>query len=303
MGPSLRVDLSVSKGLNGDPFGRPSRLDRLDSFEFHDIEPCLMKSLTLAGASALLLISPLGAGDAMATAPEPVISPSPQSDWELTLGLYAWGAGLDGTLGAAGVTAPVDISFSDILDTLDMTAMGAVELRKDRWGFQLEGLYLRNSLKGTAFLPVTNRPVAAKLTAKTTRLQPVLTYRLVENEHTTVDLLAGATYYNISNEIRVFGPRAVRGGKAADDWFDPVVGVRVNQRIAERWSLQGRADIGGFGVNSDLVWQALGLVGYDLTPSATLFGGWRHAAVDYSNGGFVYDAASSGPIIGVALTW
>lgn len=262
-----------------------------------------MKTLIPATASALLLISPASAGDATAPSPEPVIEPSTAGDWELNLGLYAWGAGLDGTIGAAGYTAPVDISFSDILDTLDMTMMGSIELRKDRWGFQLEGLHLQNSVKGSTLVPVTNISVAAKLTAKTTRLQPVLTYRLVENEQTTLDLLAGATYYNISNKIQVFGPLGGRGGKASDDWFDPVIGVRLDQQLAERWVLRARGDIGGFGVNSDLVWQAMALIGYELTPSATLFGGWRHAAVDYSNGGFVYDAASSGPIIGLGLTW
>ena len=64
-----------------------------------------------------------------------------------------------------------------------------------------------------------------------------------------------------------------------------------------------RGDVGGFGVSSDIVWQALGLVGYNFTDSTIGYFGYRHAAVDYQNGGFIYDAATSGPIFGLAIVW
>lgn len=251
---------------------------------------------------AMLLSLPATAGTtAMPAGPEPVMTTTTDAGWEFTLGLYGWGAGLDGTLGVAGFTAPVDLSFSDILDTLDMTVMGAAELRRGNWLFQLEGLYLRNSVKGViATRPLLPSPTA-KLTAETTRLEAVAGYRIVENGTTTVDLLAGAVYYDITNTLNFYGPFAVRGVTAGDEWIDPVVGVRVNQRLGDRWSGQLRAEVGGFGVNADLVWQAIALLGYDFTESSTGFIGWRHAAVDYRNGGFIYDVYNTGPILGLAL--
>ena len=43
--------------------------------------------------------------------------------------------------------------------------------------------------------------------------------------------------------------------------------------------------------------------GYNISESFLIFGGYRHTAVDYQNGGFVYDAAASGPILGLTIQW
>ncbi|MCB1134426.1 MAG: hypothetical protein KDN05_25145, partial [Verrucomicrobiae bacterium] len=52
-------------------------------------------SLVLASGSAF-------AGTTVSTAPEPMMTTSTDSGWQFTAGLYAWMAGLDGTIGAAG---------------------------------------------------------------------------------------------------------------------------------------------------------------------------------------------------------
>ena len=176
-----------------------------------------------AAAGTTALDPSSGASGMTSTADEP---------WQFTLGLYGWAAGLDGTLGAAGYAAPVKLSFSDILDTLDMSAMGVGELRKGNWMFQFEGLYLRNSVKDViATTPVLRIPITAKLTAETTRLEAVVGYRLLDNGTTTLDLLAGAVYYDISNTLNFYGPRAVRGLESGDAWIDPVIGLRLHQRL------------------------------------------------------------------------
>lgn len=240
---------------------------------------------------------------AIPAGPEPVVTTTTGDGWQLTLGLYGWGAGLEGDLGVAGFTAPVDLSFSDILDTLDMTAMGMVEVRKGPWLVQLEGLYLRNSATLTAYTPIRNTPVQAKLTAQTTRLELVGGYRIIDTDRTRLDLLAGCVFYDVDNELRLIGRRVLGSAGAGEGWFDPIVGVRFNQRLGGPWSAQLRGDVGGFGVSADLVWQAVALLGYDLGESSTLFVGYRHAAVDYRKGNFLYDAASGGPILGLGLSF
>jgi hypothetical protein len=253
-------------------------------------------------ATALLIgTSALAGTTAIPSSPADTVMTTTAGDWEITLGLYGWGAGLEGDIGAAGFVAPIDIDFSDILDSLDMAAMGKVEARKNRWIFQLEGLYLRNSVTGLSSTLLGNVR-NTKVTAETTRLQPVIGYRLVDNGCTQVDVLAGAVYYNISNELSFIGPRVQATVDSKDDWVDPIIGLRLTQRLGERWNLQMRGDVGG-GVNADLVWQAVGMVSFDMTESTTLFFGYRHAAVDYQNGGFLYDVASSGPLIGLGINW
>lgn len=222
--------------------------------------------------------------------------------WDVTFGLYAWTAGLDGDIGAGGRVVPVDLSFSDILDTLDMTAMGMVEIGRGRWWFQFEGMYLKNSDGGSAAMR-TGATAAAKVVSETTRLEPVFGYRVFGNESTGFDLLAGAVYYDISNEIVLHLPRRSIAAESRRDWLDPIVGMRVRHRFAERWSLLARGDIGGFGVSADLAWQLNALVGYDINGRATAYAGYRHAAVDYRSGGFAYDAAASGPILGLGIAF
>ncbi|MFK7852052.1 MAG: hypothetical protein AB8D78_13840 [Akkermansiaceae bacterium] len=264
-----------------------------------------MKTTSILSFSASLLLAlPAVAGTTIQPAgPSAVMTTTTEGGLEITLGLYAWGAGVDGDTGFGGFVAPVDISFSDILSSLDMTAMGMLELRKGPWMFQLEGLYLKNSIESQPFTTAGGGPFTAELVARTTRVQPMIGYRVVENESTKVDLLAGAVYYDISNQLSFRGvgaPPRVSGG---DDWIDPMVGVRVVQRVSERVIFSGRADIGGFGVNSDLAWQLVGMFGYELKDSINLFAGWRHAAVDYDKNGFTYDVANSGPILGATFTW
>ena len=82
-----------------------------------------------------------------------------------------------------------------------------------------------------------------------------------------------------------------------------MAGLRYSHFFNDRWSAVLRGEIGGFGVNADLVWQAVGTVGYRINDMATAYLGCRHAAVDYQNGGFTYDVASSGPVLGVTFNW
>ncbi|MGB6221777.1 hypothetical protein [Haloferula sp.] len=263
-----------------------------------------MKSTSiLTFAASLLVAGQLFAGTTVVNSgASPTVTTTTDNDWYFTLGVYSWGAGLNGDIGAGGFTAPVDISFSEILDTLDMTAMGLIEFGKGRWFFQFEGLYLQNGARGLSSGPGGIVQVSSKLTARTTRLTPVIGYRIVDNECTKFDILAGGTYYDISNELQIFDRRYLKV-KSAEQWMDPMVGFRLNQRLSERWHFQARADVGGFGAASKISWQALGLFGYDITDSTALFAGYRHTAVDFQKGGFLYDVSSSGPILGLTVTW
>jgi opacity protein-like surface antigen len=77
--------------------------------------------------------------------------------------------------------------------------------------------------------------------------------------------------------------------------------VRVQHPIAERWTLTGYADIGGFGVGSDFTWQLA--AGIDYVFSKVFVGkfGYRYMAVDYDKDGFRYDMANSGLYLGVGI--
>lgn len=58
------------------------------------------------------------------------------------------------------------------------------------------------------------------------------------------------------------------------------------------------ADVGGFGVGSDLTWQLFGGVTYRFNQTVSAALGYRHLDVDYEKDSFVWNVSFSGPVIG-----
>ncbi len=83
--------------------------------------------------------------------------------------------------------------------------------------------------------------------------------------------------------------------KSADkDWIDPIIGVRAQWNINDRWFLASRGDVGGFGINSDFMWSAQATVGYNFTQKISAELGYRFLHTDYKDSGFTYDLDQSG---------
>ncbi len=81
---------------------------------------------------------------------------------------------------------------------------------------------------------------------------------------------------------------------ADKDWWDPIVGVRAQWNINDRFFLAGKSDIGGFGVGSDLAWTLQATAGYNFTENVSAELGYRYLQTDYSEGSFTYDIAQAG---------
>lgn len=81
---------------------------------------------------------------------------------------------------------------------------------------------------------------------------------------------------------------------AEKDWLDPIVGVRAQWNLNDRFFLAGKSDVGGFGVGSDLAWTLQATVGYNFTNNVSAELGYRYLHTDYSDGAFTYDMAQAG---------
>jgi hypothetical protein len=92
---------------------------------------------------------------------------------------------------------------------------------------------------------------------------------------------------------------------ATADWVDPIVGAAFKTSIDDKWSFALQGDVGGFGVGSDLSWQAWVNFDWRFSRIGSLALGWRHLDWDYSEGKgakkFTYDARMTGPVIGVSF--
>ena len=104
----------------------------------------------------------------------------------------------------------------------------------------------------------------------------------------------------LSKEIKKRLRENAAGNK---QWVDPFVGFRGQLNVTSRLFLAARADIGGFGVSSDLVWQVIGSVGYKLTKNVFAEAGYRYLDDDYTSGGFTYDMATSGAFVGLGVVF
>lgn len=254
-----------------------------------------MRALGVSFSLALALGGPAAAADLYTGEPVPIPAITEpggfEARWETAAAIYLFAPSLEGSVGVGGV-GPVDVdaSFSDLLDYLDFAFMAVGEVRRDRFGIFGDILYTKLSggtdiLGGLAGASLTTQMVIGTLMGE---------YRVVEQGKTSVDLMAGARIWGVSNDVTI----AALSGSDDEVWVDPMIGAKGRLQGASPWYLTGWAMIGGFGVSSDIDWDLFGGVGYEFSDCFSLVAGYRGVGVDYSSGGFVFDVVQHGPIFG-----
>jgi hypothetical protein len=214
---------------------------------------------------------------------------------------YLWGAGLTGTLGAGGVDIDMDASFSDILSNLDLGFMATYRGDiHDDWLVAVDGIYIGLGGRG--------RGPNGLLQSRVELDQTVVELDVGRKLAPGIALIAGARYVDMTSELKTRGPLGNTVTFRTDaDWIDPVLGLIASTDISEKGSASLRADVGGFGVGSELTWQVVGSLGYQMTPMLSIVAAYRHLDMDYDSGSgpgeFRFDAAMSGPALGVTFCW
>lgn len=273
-----------------------------------------LKKASLALACTLVLTS---AAFTRANAAD--IAPMPDSgEWRFTVAPYAWGVGLSGDVGLFGLKpAEVDIPFSDIIQNLDFAAMGIVEAHNGTWGVIVDVNYtnLSADTSVTRTLPKDGTfNVNAELEV-TEFLATVLgQWRAYDSGQLSIDLMGGVRYWNVQNDISI--DASVQGGGpiglelskqfSGDDgasWVDPMVGFKTRIDTGSPIYFTGWGMIGGFGVGSDLDWDAMGGIGYEWTEKFSTVLAYRAIGVDYDNDGFVYDVVQQGVALGLVFNF
>lgn len=215
-------------------------------------------------------------------------------DWSGQVTLYGWGASVTGDFKPfrGAPTLSFDKSLSEVLEDLD-AAVFVTGLAR-RGDLVLFGDFTYTSSSRAGVLPL-GIPASGELTIRSLTL--AAGRRFDSGAGATVDVLGGFRAWRLKGEIT----SPVLRIAPSSSFVDPVVGLRVNAPLSERWSLLGYFDAGGFGVGSDVTWQAAVTANYRASDNLYLSAGWRHLSLDYSDGGTVFDGAMSGPVAGV--TW
>lgn len=239
------------------------------------------------------------AGTEPAPTPPPVTTAPSSGDWWFRVAPYGWLTAIDGDVGVGPLSSPVDISMSDILDSVDMTYMAVIEAGYGRWSLGVDVTYakLSQDIAGGGFLFDSFR-----IEQKQWMLTPILAYRAVETETYHMDVFAGTRTTILDVELT---GRFAHGGEATagrdTDWTDPIVGIRGQAALSEKFFFRYYGDIGGFGVSSDLTWQTFAGIGYKISDNIGVAAGYRALGIDYSKDGLSIDTLTHGPVIGLEV--
>jgi hypothetical protein len=222
----------------------------------------------------------------LATALLPSALRAAESDkWSLDVSLYGLAAGMSGEVGIGPVNADVDFGFDKVWDNLDFAMMGKVRVGYARWALNADVVYMD--------LGASRNGVTVEM--EQWMVEPSLSYTVCKG----FEALAGARYNNLNAEIR--GPLG-RNPSGTQEWWDPIVGANLSLPLGKKCSFTVRGDIGGFGVGSDLTWQAFPYFGWQFAQWGSLQAGYRWVYTDYETGSgasrFKYDILTSGPQIG-----
>ena len=219
------------------------------------------------------------------------------SEWMFTATPYVWASGMHGTVGVKGHKRRVDLSFSDIIGTMDAGAMIAFQGHKGKRYFFFDGMYL-DSLDTEA----VSSSLFADVNVTTTRLQAAWGTRVMERGASTIDLFAGIRYWNVKNALKLrTSSTIVEHYIDSESWLDPLVGINYETQLSPNLSFGLILDAGGFGIGSRFTWGGLVDLTWRLSEHASLEVGYRYLTLDYESKGFVMDTYNDGIFIG--FTW
>jgi hypothetical protein len=252
-----------------------------------------------AGAAVLTVTAP-------AVGQQPADTAAPPGDrWTVTVAPYLWAASMDGHAAVGGIKADVDVPFSDLLKDLSGGLMLAVDVQKDRFGIGVNGLFARVSSDTDV------GPIEIDTTSDTGQLAIAPYYNVLEWQYgvsssgrplrLVVAPEAGFRYTYLRTELEI---RRGRTFDSSESWVDPLVGSRIGLDLTDHWTIAGEANVGGFGVGSDLAWNVQGFVGYRTSlfgVPTTLAAGYRALHQDYDHNDFEWDVTMHGPVLGAAL--
>lgn len=271
-------------------------------------------ALLLGSASAIAQTADPAPGSVQTAPSDPAAAPRPAADegasageadqavddkkWKFyTLG-YVWLATAKGKTDVIGPLQPVDLDLSlgDVIDGFKFIFMGAAEARKDR--FVILGDLSFVHLDADQGIGIRDPDfLEAELDSRTAEITLLGGYRVINESNGTLDLLAGGRMNWFKTTLQLEGPNRSAEGSVKEDWLDPLIGARAKFPIGGKWGLSLYGDVGGVIFGSDITWQGLATVDYQISRKMNLGVGWRHWKVDYDHGDFLYNVRQTGPII------
>ncbi len=128
-------------------------------------------------------------------------------------------------------------------------------------------------------------------------------YRVFEDDRASLDVLAGAHYLEASVSLDLTTPNRTLTGDVDDDWWDFVLGLRGEYALSEHFGIEGFGFYGGFGGDSEELYDLFGAVNWRFNNTFTASLGWRWFSNTFSGDRVDFETSFSGPLAGLEFTF
>lgn len=220
--------------------------------------------------------------------------------WEYGVSIYGWLPAIDSGLETQFGTVHSKLEMGDVLDALDTTFQGTFEARRNGLGLIADLVY--SDLSSSNSFGSSAAFSGVRSSAQMTLLSGYALYTVNEEAGAAFDVGAGLRYYSTDIEFRLeSGLVSGRKFRSTDEWVDPVIAARLRFDLGDRWFGTALVDLGGFGVGSEMSHQAALTLGYELTESWSLRGGYRYLDFTREMNGRDVSMEMSGPLVGATF--
>lgn len=211
--------------------------------------------------------------------------------------LYLWYASIGGQ---ATTGTDIDIGADDLIDGLNLAFMGNVGMKKDRWGFMVDAIYLNASDNQNLSSP-TIGGVNTDVELSSWIVTPMVGYEAFASDQFSLNIVAGARYLYLEAEVDLrnsnpAGPAFNVGVSDSGSKWDGIIGVKGNVSLTTHWFIPFYFDIGTG--NSEFTWQAFAGLGYRFK-HFDILAGYRYLSWEFDDNEVFDDLNVSGAGVGI----
>ena len=218
-------------------------------------------------------------------------TPAPVSDWDFSVRPYLFLSGVSGSIAADPLTFPINSSFGDVVDHLQIGAFLAFTAEKGKWGTYTDFQYIRLLGEGT-----TDREFAT-LTLENLFFEADVTLR--PTAAPSLRFLGGARIYSIDQTLSLQNGTRYEANTTV---VDPILGALGKWELG-RWGFEMRGDIGGFGISSEFTYQLLMLFHPHLSDTITMPIGYRVLGYQIKADDVEMSTRMGGLVLGLDVVW
>jgi hypothetical protein len=226
--------------------------------------------------------------------------PDSSKKYHLLLEPYLLTPAMSGTVGVGQLPNTfICIPAGKVLSYLQFGAMLYTEVHNNRFAYTSDILYASLGQDASG----KNGVVSGKATVKQFWWEIEGLYKVMP----WLELGVGARINSVKNGLNINvnapGGTITKEGEKGAAWVDPLIAARLKGAINNKWLLQLRADMGGFGIGSQFAWQLQPDVYYRVSRLFEVGLGYRiismnyHTGTEHTDNWFLFDMEEYGPQI------